>query len=91
MTEQAFVYWLAGFLELADPKTLDAKQVQIIKDHLALVLTKVTPDRSASEEDKEDEDDDESERERRLREAFRIIQTPGLICSPTDPRRVTYC
>jgi len=46
MNAENFVYWLQGFLELReDDKPLSPKQVQIIKDHLALVFTKVTPDR----------------------------------------------
>lgn len=44
MTSEQFTYWLQGYLEVADPKTLNEKQVQIIKDHLALVFKKVTPD-----------------------------------------------
>lgn len=46
MTSEMFVYWLQGALEIMDPKTLDEKQIQVIKDHIALVLTKVTPDHS---------------------------------------------
>lgn len=38
-----FVYWLQGYLELQDPKTIDAPKVQMIKDHIALVFNKVTP------------------------------------------------
>jgi len=45
-----FVYWLKGFFEISDAKTLDEKQVQIIKDHLNLVFNKVTPNRSESSE-----------------------------------------
>lgn len=41
-----FTYWLQGFFEISDSKTLNEKQVQIIKDHLDLVFTKVTPDRN---------------------------------------------
>lgn len=48
MTSEQFTYWLQGFMETADPETIDAKQTQIIKDHLALVFTKETP--SYSEE-----------------------------------------
>lgn len=44
MTAEQFTYWLQGFMETADPKTIDEKQTQIIKDHLALVFNKVTPD-----------------------------------------------
>lgn len=48
MNERDFVYWLQGFLELNDESdkteslTLDAKQVSCIKEHLNLVMTKVT-------------------------------------------------
>jgi len=43
MTAEQFTYWLQGFMETAEPKKLNEKQTQIIKDHLALVFTKVTP------------------------------------------------
>lgn len=46
MTPEQFTYWLQGFMEVSNPSELDARQVQIIKDHLATVFTKVTPDRS---------------------------------------------
>lgn len=45
MTPERFTDWLQGFMEIGDPKTLDERQTQIIKDHLALVFDKVTPDR----------------------------------------------
>ncbi len=45
MSPEHFVYWLQGFMELADPKELDAKELQIIKDHLKEVFNKVTPQR----------------------------------------------
>lgn len=45
MTEKDFIYWLQGFFEIADPKSIDEKQIQIIKDHIALVLKKETPNR----------------------------------------------
>jgi hypothetical protein len=41
-----FAYWLQGFFEVSDAKTLDKEQVQIIKDHLNLVFNKVTPNRN---------------------------------------------
>jgi hypothetical protein len=44
MTSEQFTYWLQGYFELGHLKTLDEKQVQIIKDHLNLVFKKVTPD-----------------------------------------------
>ncbi len=46
MDSTNFTYWLQGFFEISDSNKLTEKQVQIIKDHLALVFDKVTPDRS---------------------------------------------
>lgn len=43
---QDFVYWLQGFVEIADSDTISEKQWLIIKDHLKLVFDKKTPDRS---------------------------------------------
>lgn len=45
MTPENFCYWLQGMLEIVDPKSLDEKQIAVIKDHLSLVLNKITPDR----------------------------------------------
>lgn len=45
MTPENFAYWLQGFFELAGTDNLTPEQVKIVKDHLALVFTKVTPDR----------------------------------------------
>jgi hypothetical protein len=33
-----FCYWLQGMFELQNPTTLDAKQTQTIKNHLAMVF-----------------------------------------------------
>jgi len=38
MTSRDFVYWLQGLFELAEPKTLNEKQTDLIKRHLALVF-----------------------------------------------------
>lgn len=46
MTPEQFIYWLQGFMEVADPKSMDEKQLQVVKDHIALVLKKETPNRS---------------------------------------------
>ena len=42
MTERDFVYWLQGFFELTDSNELKVAQVEMIKEHLALVLKKET-------------------------------------------------
>ena len=38
-----FVYWLQGFMELSGTNEINATQTQIIKEHISLVLNKVTP------------------------------------------------
>jgi len=48
MTERDFVYWLQGFMEISGAKELTPEQVQIINDHLKLVLNKVTANRNGS-------------------------------------------
>ena len=44
INSESFCYWLQGALEIMNPETLDKKQLQIVKDHLALVFKKITPD-----------------------------------------------
>ncbi len=43
MNERDFIYWLQGMLENMDEKILDEKKLQSVKDHLKLVVVKVTP------------------------------------------------
>jgi len=43
MNSENFVFWLQGYLELTQEQGMTPGQVQVIKDHIALVLTKVTP------------------------------------------------
>lgn len=50
MTQEQFVYWLQGYMEIANPLMLNMRETRIIKDHLALVFDKKTPER---EEEKE--------------------------------------
>lgn len=50
MTPEQFVYWLQGFMEVANPSTLTETQTQQIKDHLNLVFDKQTPDRTFPQE-----------------------------------------
>ena len=49
MDSTQFIYWLQGYLELSDATTLSQKQLQIIKDHIGLVMQKKTPNRSNTE------------------------------------------
>lgn len=42
MDSSSFCYWLQGYFELGG-ENLSPQQVQVIKDHLALVFNKVTP------------------------------------------------
>lgn len=46
MTPEQFTYWLQGFIEVENPKTLNLRQTKIIKDHLNLVFKKETPKRN---------------------------------------------
>lgn len=43
MTPENFIYWINGFLEIGNPTEINSQQTQEIKNHLALVLNKVTP------------------------------------------------
>ena len=38
MKSRDFCYWLQGLFELGGPNTLDARQTELIKRHLALVF-----------------------------------------------------
>lgn len=46
MTAEQFVYWLQGFMEVGQPRSLNDGQIQVIRDHLKLVFDKQTPDRT---------------------------------------------
>ena len=43
MTQEQFIYWLQGFMEINNPEMLGVRETQIIKDHLALLFDKKTP------------------------------------------------
>lgn len=43
MSPENFCFWAQGFFELSGAKSIDEQQVQIFKDHLALVFDKKTP------------------------------------------------
>lgn len=44
MESEQFCYWLQGFFELSSSPNMSPQQVQIVKNHLALVFEKVTPE-----------------------------------------------
>lgn len=46
MDPHSFIFWLHGYFEISESNNLSEKQVQVIKDHLDLCFSKVTPDRS---------------------------------------------
>lgn len=50
MNYEQFAIWLHGFLEISNAETINKQQTQIIKDHLALLFEKKTPDRQKKEE-----------------------------------------
>lgn len=50
MTPEQFAYWLQGFMEMANPNSLNGTQTQQIKDHLKLVFDKKTPERISGPE-----------------------------------------
>jgi hypothetical protein len=43
MSPENFIYWLTGFFELTNETKLTEAQVKMIKEHLQLVTSKVTP------------------------------------------------
>lgn len=48
LSPESFCYWLQGFVELNPNAMLTLTQWQIVKDHLALVFKKETPDRTVA-------------------------------------------
>lgn len=48
MTSEQFVYWLQGFVEMNPNAMLTHTQWLTLKDHLATVFKKETPDRFAT-------------------------------------------
>lgn len=87
MTPEQFVYWLQGFVEISGKKELDAAQMQIVQDHLDLVLTKVTPERRPKENRMCEKKDTSlpAELEQLLKEAQEELQKP-----PSQRRRFNW-
>jgi len=38
MEAKSFIYWLQGYFELNDPKTIDEKTIKVIRNHINLVF-----------------------------------------------------
>lgn len=77
MTTEQFVYWINGYFEIANPKTLGEKEIQVIKDHLALVLKKETPNRNQ---------DDLAKTLGELLKTPQIDRTPSPPFGPYNPK-----
>ena len=43
MNAEQFVYWLNGYLELSGAQEMSSEQLKCIREHIALVMRKVTP------------------------------------------------
>ena len=43
MTPENFCYWLQGYIELSNCKSLSPEQTQMISNHLQLVFKRETP------------------------------------------------
>ena len=54
MESRDFVYWLQGFFEVAEPKQLNARQVQLIRAHLNLVFKHEIDPSMGSEEHRQE-------------------------------------
>lgn len=54
MKSTEFVYWLQGFFELSEAKTLTESQVEMIKNHLKLVFVhEIDPSYTDNKEEQE--------------------------------------
>jgi len=74
MAQETFIVWLKGYVDLAAPTEVNEREWQIIKDHLQLVFTKVTPNY-------EDEDDEHfPEVSKNIKDALEQWQSTDMIC-----------
>jgi len=78
MTPERFCDWLQGYVEL-DGSLPDEKKWEIIKDHLSLVFTKVTPDRD------EDVTDNKLDKKLSLKELATEEDFDEIFPSPSSP------
>lgn len=50
MTPENFAFWLQGLFELAQPKSLDEKQTELVRQHLQLVFEHVVDDSDGAQD-----------------------------------------
>ena len=58
MTPEQFCYWLQGMFELTNTRSLSEKQLEVVRNHLQLVFTKMTPDVEIDVDELDDTDED---------------------------------
>ncbi len=87
MKERDFITWLHGFFEISGAKTLDEKQVQVIKDHLHEFFIKVTPDRNQDDNNEKIKLDIKKLQEQldKIEREDRNIRNPCHIMPPSIP------
>lgn len=82
MESRDFCYWLQGYLEITaagdNADDLTSEQVQCIKDHLAQVFTKVTPERVGKKKKKAKEPE-------KAWTKLDQLDRPDLICTTVTP------
>lgn len=86
MTPENFCYWLQGLFELTDSDTLSTQQIQIIKNHLQLVFTKVTPDIELEDVELDEADDLGS----RLKKMMEDFEKQDVKVAPVDSDHWVY-
>ena len=84
MTTENFFYWLQGFFELSGTTNLNTEQVQIIKDHMALVASKVTPERKLFHEEQVEADPTQVVRHE---DPFKDFKPKDIIYSPRTTKK----
>lgn len=87
MTPEQFCYWIQGLLECkSDGDFLSLKETQAVRDHLALVFTRITPDRTEELTPEQEEalrlqaERDKRKREFRERQISNAISATKRIC-----------
>jgi len=70
MTAENFVYWLQGYFELSNNKTLDESQIETIENHLAMVFIHDIDPKFPAEQQSQLNQAHQQLAEDRLRQAF---------------------